>query len=113
MNRDKFNSLVDDFLANSQKILKSKSHDYATEDVLSNFKRVSKIAKEYRFDFSSPSEYALFMACLKTDRIMNLFKGQKKPENEAIEDSFVDLLNYCLLAYICYKESVDEDTAET
>lgn len=106
MNQVEFSKLADEFISNSKRILTSKSHDYADSDVLSNFKRVSKIAKEYRFDFSSPSEYALFMACLKMDRIMNLFKGDKKPENEAIEDSFVDLLNYCLLSYICYKDSI-------
>ena len=110
MDRKKFNNLVDEFISKSSTILKSKSHDYATEDVLSNFKRVSHIAKEYRFDFTNQSEYALFMACMKADRIMNLLKGQKKPENEAIEDSFADMFNYCLLSYICYKDENDKNS---
>jgi hypothetical protein len=110
MDRKKFNQLVDEFVNASSVLLKSKSHDYASEDVLSNFKRVTAIAKQYRFDFSNLPEYALFMCCMKADRIMNLFKGNKKPKNEAIEDSFADMFNYCLLAYVCYKEQSSENS---
>ena len=82
----------------------SKAHDYADCDVLSNFKRVSKIAKLYNFTFQSPMEFSLFMCVLKMDRIMNLTKNSKTPKNESVEDTFVDFLNYVVLAYACYKE---------
>ena len=112
MNQKRFNELIDEFIAKSSGVLKSKNHDYATEDAVSNFKRITYIAKHYRFDFSTLPEYGLFMSCMKIDRIMNLLKGNKTPKNEAIEDSFIDLFNYALLAYICYKEEHEEPKKE-
>jgi len=105
MDRKEFNKIVDEFMGKSANVLKSKSHDYAEiDDVLINFKRVTKIAKEYRFDFSNLHEYGLFMCVLKIDRIMNLTKGNKSPNNESVQDSFIDLFNYVLLSHICYIE---------
>lgn len=86
-------------------VTKSKAHDYAGKDVLSNFKRVSVAASELEIDVSTPTGYALFMVVLKLCRLGNLLGSGKTPNNESIDDSFLDGINYFKLAYCCYKES--------
>lgn len=85
-------------------ILKSKGKDYASEDVLSNFKRLSGAAKALGIDVHTPEGYALYMVLMKIDRINNLLTSGKTPNNESVEDSFGDGVNYLKLAYLCYKE---------
>lgn len=85
-------------------ILTSKGADYATDDVLSNFKRISSAAKAINLDITSPHGYALFMVLMKIDRINNLTTSGKEPKNESVEDSFIDGINYFQLALLCYKE---------
>jgi len=77
------------------KIRIAKSHDYASnEDILGNFKRVSKLCELLDIDVRNPFGYAQLMCVLKIDRINNLISGGKKPKNESIKDSFRDLKNY-------------------
>lgn len=85
-------------------ITKSKAHDYAGKDVLSNFKSVSNAAKELGIDVGTPTGYALFMVVLKLARLGNLISAGKTPNNESIDDSFLDGINYFKLAYCCYQE---------
>ncbi len=87
-------------------ILKSKGADYATEDVLSNFKRLSAAAKALNISIHTPEGYALYMVLMKIDRINNLLTSGKTPSNESVEDSFGDGINYFKLAYLCYKENI-------
>jgi hypothetical protein len=93
-------SLIDKCLALSE----SKSHDYATIDVLSNFKRVSAIAKLYNITFKAPYEYAMFMVLMKLDRFQNLMTQIKTPKNESLEDTVQDAVNYLLLMNACLEE---------
>jgi hypothetical protein len=86
-------------------VLKSKGEDYATEDILSNFKQVSSAAKALNIDVGNPTNYALFMCVLKIARLTNLINNNKVPNNEGIEDSFVDLIGYSKLAYCNYKDN--------
>jgi hypothetical protein len=79
----------------------SKSHDYAGEDVLSNFKSVSSAAKALEIDVTTPSGYALFMVIMKIARISNLSNSDKTPNFEGLYDSFEDGINYFKLAYCC------------
>lgn len=88
----------------SIEILKSKGADYATEDILSNFKRISGAIKSLNLDITTPQGYAMFMTLMKLDRINNLLTSKKQPKNESIEDSFLDGINYFKLAYCAYKE---------
>lgn len=90
-------------------ITKSKAHDYAGADVLSNFKSVSNAAKELGIDVDTPTGYALFMVVLKLARLGNLINSGKTPNNESIEDSFFDGINYFKLAYCCYKEEKQKE----
>jgi hypothetical protein len=94
------------------KIASSKAHDYATQDILYNFKSVSRAAKELGLNVSDPTNYALFMVLLKIARLSNLLNTGKRPNNESIEDSFLDGINYLKLAYCNYLEQTKEDTYE-
>ncbi len=71
-----------------------KSHDYATEDVLSNFKRMAEVCKMFKVDVTKPEGCAMFLVLLKLDRICNLVFGDIKPENESVIDSEDDCHNY-------------------
>jgi len=86
----------------------SKRHDYASEDVLSNFKSVSRAAKWLGIDIGEPEQYAMFMVLLKIARLTNLLNSGKTPSNEAVDDSFKDAVNYMKLAYCCYTDKKDE-----
>ena len=84
----------------------SKAHDYASADVLSNFKNVSGAAKNLGIDITNPTGYSLFMVVLKIARLTNLLNAEKKPNNESIEDSFLDGINYFKLSYLNHLESI-------
>jgi len=84
------------------KVSASKRHDYADADVLSNFKSVSQAADSLGLNIGEPEQYALFMVILKIARLSNLLNAGKTPNNESIEDSFLDGINYFKLAYCCY-----------
>lgn len=88
--------------AKNLEILNKKGEDYASADVLSNFKRLSTAAKAMNLNMSTPESYAMFMVLLKIDRINNLISEGKKPGNESLEDSFIDAIAYMKLAYLCH-----------
>lgn len=93
-----YNKMHEDIM----KITASKRSDYANTDVLSNFKGVSTAAKALGIDIGKSEQYALFMVLLKIARLTNLLNSGKAPNNESIDDSFKDGINYFKLAYCCY-----------
>lgn len=107
MNSETQAKIYEDMHNKIMQITKSKAHDYASMDVLSNFKSVSNAAKELGIDVNTPTGYALFMVVLKLARLGNLISAGKTPNNESIDDSFLDGINYFKLAYCCYKEEKD------
>ena len=44
------------------------------------------------------------MCILKIARLTNLINNNKTPNNESIDDSFIDLIGYSKLAYCNYKD---------
>jgi hypothetical protein len=93
----------DDLVAKLRKTLEDKGHDYAGEDVLSNFKDSGKrIGK-------TPQEQCLSLISTKVSRLSNLLSDRKKtPKNEAIQDSILDLIGYSfLLDSIIYEPIAD------
>lgn len=88
------------------KIHAKKSHDYATEDVLANFKRVANIMKVWKPDISTPHGVAFVYIVLKLDRFANLVFRNKKPLNESVQDTIDDLKNYMDLMEACYNENI-------
>jgi len=104
MNKEKQLEIVTNLDNELIEIIKSKGKDYGSEDILSNFKQVSAAAKALNIDITNPTQYALFMGILKVARITNLMNSGKVPNNESLEDSFKDLINYNKLAYCNYIE---------
>lgn len=104
--------IYDDISKRIKGIAISKAHDYAGKDILSNFKTVSAAAKELNIDVKDPTNYALFMVLLKIARISNLINSGKRPNNESVEDSFIDGINYLQLAYCNYLEREWEEKYE-
>lgn len=102
MTPEKQEELYNKMHSDIMKITASKRHDYADIDVLSNFKGVSAAAKELGIDVHTATGYSLFMVLLKIARLSNLLNSGKTPNNEAIDDSFFDGINYFKLAYCCF-----------
>ena len=91
MKRKTQEKLFNSFVKEMGDTMLSKGHDYAGEDVLSNFKLVSEIT-------SVPVEQVLLVfIATKTVRLSNLLKQEKQPNNESIQDNLKDLCNYNIL----------------
>lgn len=84
------------------KLSKSKGEDYAGEDVLSNFKNLADACKALQIDITTPVGVSLFFQVHKIARIANLLKSGKTPNNEGLDDSFIDLIGYTMLSYCNY-----------
>lgn len=108
MNSEDFGTLFYEVFNDLEKTLANKGHDYATEDVLSNFKRLSKLASILGITLDTPVGYALFMVLMKLDRICNLIFSNKNPKNESVKGSFTDLLGYTILAMSLYEEGINK-----
>ena len=105
MLRADYVELVKNLVESSLALSQTKAHDYASEDVLANFKRVARIGKEYKITFANAYEYALFMVLMKLDRLQNLLTQNKKPKNESLMDTIQDAFNYLMLMYACLNEN--------
>jgi hypothetical protein len=106
MNRSDFLARVSRTDTTRLDLLLKKNKDYATEDFLSNFKRVHTVCKAWNIDpRRSAGDCARFLVVLKTDRWCNLIGKDTKPANESVEDTINDLHNYIDLASACDKES--------
>lgn len=105
MTRERELELVQNLDKSLIDVLVSKSKDYATADVLSNFKRLSAAVDALNITLDTPWGYALFMTLMKIDRINNLLSSYRTPSNESVEDSFGDGINYLKLCYCCYMEA--------
>jgi hypothetical protein len=111
MNREEQIKIYQEIDEKLLKMSSRKAHDYATQDVLHNFKTVSAAAKELGLNVTDPTNYALFMVLLKIARISNLINNNKWPNNESVDDSFLDGINYFKLAYCNYRDrKVELDT---
>ena len=100
--------MVDALDKKRAKLMLGKTKDYANEDKLSNFKRVSEAARILRIDpRKSAASYARFMVLMKLDRWVNLDIKGVPPVNEGVEDTVIDLLNYTDLAWACDIENAN------
>jgi hypothetical protein len=98
MQRGDYNKLTNNLHTRRMALAVKKGADYAGYDILSNFKRMASIARTLNITCQDSFGYAIFMALLKIDRITHITGGPGKPENESIDDSFMDLHNYIDLA---------------
>ena len=104
MDGEKYEKFVRNLVDSSLTLSGSKRHDYATEDALANFKRMTKVARVYKIDFSKEHHYALFMVLMKLDRLQNLISQGKVPKNESFQDTMQDAFNYLMLTFACLEE---------
>lgn len=87
--------------------MKGKSDDYANEEVLSNFRRMTRFCQLLNISPArSPADCARFLMMLKIDRWCNLVAKGTNPKNESVLDTVIDLHNYCDLAYACELDEV-------
>ena len=80
----------------------SKRQDYtSTDDNHENFKRASEIVSWFARNEDKP--YAMLIG-VKLARLGTLLSTNKTPNNESVEDTFLDLINYCALWMERYTE---------
>ena len=94
---------VEEILNRSKEIHLKKRADYAsdpTADPFENFDRSNEIASWF------PPVYASFAVLIGTKiaRLGSLLISGKAPNNESIDDTFLDLITYCALFYAYWKE---------
>ena len=76
------------------KLTMSKRHDYtSTIDNHENFKRSAQLGEWFKNSNDKP--YVILIG-VKLARLASLLDA-KQPKHESIEDSFLDLINYCAL----------------
>lgn len=105
MNRDDFNAIINGIHSFRMGLMASKGQDYANEDILANFKRMSILCDTIGINPArSPVDCALFLTLLKLDRWCNLRAKGATPKNESVKDTVADLHNYVDLALGCDSE---------
>ncbi len=94
-------------------IRSKKSHDYANDDCLSNFKVMGDLEaalRKHGYGIPVDKSYgvAFWHVLYKMVRILNLWNEEVEPENESLQDTHDDLANYNNLAYECFIDYIEE-----
>ena len=98
---------IDEIFKKCTNLTISKRHDYTSSiDNHENFKRSALLAEWFKNSDDKP--YVVLIGT-KLARLASLLDN-KQPKNESIEDSFLDLINYCALwmERRTYKPTVEE-----
>jgi len=105
MDRQKQIGLLKQWYEEEIELSGRKGHDYAGEDMLSNFKRMYMMCHDYGID-PSQSYYSVFRfyAAIKWDRLNNLLRDGKSPKNESVQDSIKDMIMYLKLMLMAMEE---------
>lgn len=74
-------------------LLKSKSEDYTVSDRYENFTRQKELISWFKSD---QDKAFVALIAVKLARLGSLLEHHE-PNNESIEDTFIDLINYCVL----------------
>ncbi len=97
-----FSSFIQDtqaLLNRCIELLKSKSNDYAEGgDAFLNFKTAAQVAG------ISPEQTLLTLLGMKLSRLTQLVGKGKKAQNESVEDTMLDVINYVILLRGMMKE---------
>lgn len=95
MREEEYLKIIEESYKRRREIHSKKTKDYATEDVLSNFKRVAKMIEILGIDPTKPHGIACIYILLKMDRFCNLtFRKKTEPSNESVQDTIDDWKNY-------------------
>lgn len=99
MKQEEQKKIFNEFTSKMSATMFSKAHDYASDDdVLSNFKEVAEAVGIL------PSQVVRVFIHTKATRLKNLLGSGKKPMNESIADTLMDLCNYAILLEMVLKE---------
>ena len=102
MTSEKRKEMFTEFTDNMAQVLLSKGSDYATQDVLSNFKLAGGIANQQSENYAAIS--CLNMIATKVARLGNLLSKSDSVKNESVEDSVLDMANYTFLLNCILKD---------
>lgn len=89
--------MIENLFKKCQELLISKGNDYTKGieiDRHENFKKQQQLAEWFENPIDRP--YVNLIG-VKLARLSALLNNDKIPNNESIEDTFVDLINYCAL----------------
>ena len=99
MNASRRDELLNELHEKMGSVLKSKGGDYATNtDVLSNFKLAGNICG------ISANKQCLSLIATKVARL-GVLLDTLEPNNESIEDSILDLINYSFLLHCLMEDT--------
>jgi len=86
---------LDDIFNHCLELSKLKAADYAAEgNKHENFQRTAELASWFNNNIDLP--YVILIGT-KLARLSTLLNHTREPKNESIEDTFLDLVNYCAL----------------
>lgn len=106
MKSDRRKELFQEFTDSQREVLISKGNDYATQDVLSNFKLAGNISNQKA---NNPSAInCLNLIATKVARLGNLLSAEGDVKNESVEDSVLDMANYTFLLFCILKENKEK-----
>lgn len=88
------NPLVKKFLARIATIHDKKNNDYAAGDPYENFMRAAEVTSWFNNKEDKPFVNHI---ATKMARLATLLNSENEPNNESIDDSFLDLATYCIL----------------
>lgn len=95
-------------LKRAEEIHIRKNQDYTTNPEINpyeNFDRANAIAIWFPDNFKS---FAILIGT-KLARLASLLSSKRRPSNESLDDSFLDLVVYCILMYCYWKERQTPD----
>lgn len=74
---------------------RSKEEDYGSKDIPNdNFHRMAELCRILKVDITKPGGVAQFYIVSKLDRMCNLLRDGRTPNNEGVEDTLADMQNY-------------------
>lgn len=100
MNATRRSEKLEELYQQMASVLNSKGGDYANVDVLSNFKLAGNICQ------ITPAQQCLSLIATKVARLGVLLNG-REPNNEAVDDSVIDLINYGFLLSCLLEDNND------
>lgn len=81
-------------LERMKEIHEKKSEDYSSHGFYENFERSAQIASWFTFEWDKAF---VTLIATKLARLATLLSNNRPPNNESIDDSFLDLVTYCAL----------------
>lgn len=81
-------------LKDCERIMKLKRADYSSSSIHENFERSESVIAWFKEDID---KVFVTLIATKLARLAVLLSSDKEPNNESINDSFKDLVNYCAL----------------